>query len=599
MEDRSAKILLDVPVEDGVLGFDNYRDALNSIIGSSDPHFTIGIFGGWGTGKTTLMKMMKKQLDDEAEVTVWFNPWQYEKEEHLIIPLLQTVELELKDQKVAKSETIEKLGKTVLVLLSGLSAELPVVGVGISPKDAIDTYQKLFESKNLSSIYFKLHQQLSEIINELKEKQKERIVIFIDDLDRCLPDKALQVLESIKGFLDMDGYVFVLGLSREIIEKCVDAKYGKGSGISGSQYLRKMIQVPFTLPDLRKQEIADYVEKLKQEIKGSEVEKHVSDYFDIIMEGMEPNPREIKRFINNFILANRISQKETDPDKLLALLIIQFRWEGFYRDLARYKEEFLQQTGVIVKSKEALQNEESRKTAKESWEFFDMIEGHLKDEQLKTFLEGAGSVLFEIQDLDPYIHFSKSVALEKEETEGKRSKGELIHLLSHMRIEEFNTVRPYPNVDLRRVHLASATLSGANLSGADLRGAYLRGADLGKAILRDANLSGANMREAFLGWVDFSGADLTSSDLSGADLGGSNISYVNLIAANLTKADLTKTQVDNIVVDDDTTFDETTIPSVNAFTNRVRAKIRIERKHGILKATSKRLWEERKSQGKT
>ena len=63
MEDKSAKILLDVPVDDGVLGFDNYRDALIDIIKSSDPHFTIGIFGGWGTGKTTLMKMMKKELD--------------------------------------------------------------------------------------------------------------------------------------------------------------------------------------------------------------------------------------------------------------------------------------------------------------------------------------------------------------------------------------------------------------------------------------------------------------------------------------------------------------------------------------------------------
>ncbi len=108
MANRSARILLDLPVEDGVLGFKTYRDALNSAIRSSEPHFTIGIFGGWGMGKTTLMKMMRRQLDDEGEMTVWFDPWQYEKEEHLIVPLLQTIELELKERDLAKERNTIK-----------------------------------------------------------------------------------------------------------------------------------------------------------------------------------------------------------------------------------------------------------------------------------------------------------------------------------------------------------------------------------------------------------------------------------------------------------------------------------------------------------
>ncbi|KPL00748.1 MAG: hypothetical protein AMJ90_07740, partial [candidate division Zixibacteria bacterium SM23_73_2] len=111
---KPAKILLDVPVDDGVLGFDNYRDALINIIRGSEPRFTIGIFGGWGTGKTTLMRMMKRKLDDEGEVTVWFNPWEYEKEEHQIIPLLQTISLELKNKNLLKSQTLDKIGKTIL-----------------------------------------------------------------------------------------------------------------------------------------------------------------------------------------------------------------------------------------------------------------------------------------------------------------------------------------------------------------------------------------------------------------------------------------------------------------------------------------------------
>lgn len=566
MKDKSAKILLDVPVDDGVLGFGNYRDALNSIIKSSEPHFTIGIFGGWGTGKTTLMKMMKKQLDDEGEITVWFNPWQYEKEEHLIVPLLQTIELELKDRKVAKSETIQKLGKTILALMSGFSAQIPVVGVDISAKDAIETYQKLFESKNLSSIYFDLNQQLSGIINELKTKKKERIVIFIDDLDRCLPDKALQVLESIKTFLDMPGYVFVLGLSRDIIEKCVDVRYGEQSGLTGSQYLRKMIQVPFTLPDLRDEETKEYVQNLKKEIKGSEVEKHVADYFDIIVEGLEPNPREIKRFINNFILANRISEKETEPNKLLAVLIIQFRWEEFYRNLAKYKRPFLEETAVIVRSKEALKKEETRKTAKESWIFFDLIEGHLKDELFRNFLEGAGKILFEIQDLDPYIHFSKSVVIE-EQTRVDARREVAIDLLRAGRISRFNQLFSHPPVDLNHVDL-----TGVDLSGVDLRGANLTAAEL-----LGVNLTGALLRRTLLRHAVMAHARLEEADLTEADLRGANLSGADLLGANLR----------GIVVDNATTFKETDITQVQHLSAEIIEQLDVETKHGIAKATSK------------
>ena len=78
---------------------------------------------------------------------------------------------------------------------------------------------------------------------------------------------------------------------------------------------------------LREREVAEYLKALKKEIEGSEAERHVADYLDIILEGLEPNPREIKRFINNFILVSRISRKETDPGKLLAVLVTQFRWE--------------------------------------------------------------------------------------------------------------------------------------------------------------------------------------------------------------------------------------------------------------------------------
>jgi len=315
-KDERAKILLDVPVDDGVLGFDNYRDALINIIKDSEPRFTIGIFGGWGTGKTTLMRMMEKKLDDEGEVTVWFNPWQFERETHLMVPLLQTVRLELETKYNVEKRTLNKLGD---IAVSFAKSVKPEINLGIT-KISFDTkkfIEKEEEKKDFSSLYFLLNQELQKIISNIK---KGRIVIFVDDLDRCLPDRALQVLESAKLFLDSKGYVFVIGLDRRIIEKCVDKKYGKESEISGTAYIKKMIQLPFNLPGLREQDVKSYVERLKNELKGMEVEKHVKKYINIISKGMEANPREIKRCMNNFILVNQISADETEPDKLLVLL---------------------------------------------------------------------------------------------------------------------------------------------------------------------------------------------------------------------------------------------------------------------------------------
>ncbi len=403
MPEKKVKILLDLPVEDGVLGFDNYRDALVNIIKGSEPRFTIGIFGSWGTGKTTLMRMMKKKLDDESAVTVWFNPWQFEKEKHLLVPLLQTFKLELETKyKDQAKEILKTLGDIAVSFAKSVKPEinLGITKISFDPEKFIE---KDKEEKDFASLYFALNQKLKEIIKEIK---KDRIVIFVDDLDRCLPDRALQVLESVKLFLDAEHYVFVIGLDRTIIEKCVDKKYGKESGISGTDYIKKIIQVPFNLPELREQEIKSYVQCLKEQLIETKVEKHIEKYIDIISKGMEANPREIKRFINNFILVNQISAGETKPDLLLVILTIQFRWEGFYKALAEHKVDFLASVAAFIEEDRDVKSEEGRKVFMKNWGHLDLIENTLNDE-LKTFLKNEWKILFSNQDLDPYMHFSR------------------------------------------------------------------------------------------------------------------------------------------------------------------------------------------------
>ncbi|MCH9033819.1 MAG: hypothetical protein IID42_04870, partial [Planctomycetes bacterium] len=99
-----------------------------------------------------------------------------------------------------------------------------------------------------------------------KGKSKRRLILYVDDLDRCLPNKAVEVLEAIKVFLDTEGFVFVLALDKEVIVNAVEAHYGKEYPISGGDYIKKLIQVEFALQALRSEDIKEFVTVLQQEL---------------------------------------------------------------------------------------------------------------------------------------------------------------------------------------------------------------------------------------------------------------------------------------------------------------------------------------------
>ena len=82
----SFKVLLDDPAANPCLGFEGYASALADVVLTSTPRFAIGIFGSWGSGKTTLMRAISEKLRGREDVvTVWFNAWRYEREPHLIV----------------------------------------------------------------------------------------------------------------------------------------------------------------------------------------------------------------------------------------------------------------------------------------------------------------------------------------------------------------------------------------------------------------------------------------------------------------------------------------------------------------------------------
>ena len=130
---QEFKLLLDTPAEGQLaLGFDELADAFADVVQSSDPRFAVALFGGWGSGKTTLMHAIESRLDRARCAPVWFSAWRYEKEEHLIVPLLDVVREGLvawadenrgtmADAAKSAENVADTVGKAIYSLLAGIS----------------------------------------------------------------------------------------------------------------------------------------------------------------------------------------------------------------------------------------------------------------------------------------------------------------------------------------------------------------------------------------------------------------------------------------------------------------------------------------------
>ena len=538
---EKVKILIDEPVKDGWLGFDQYASSLVNLIMGSMPQFTIGIFGDWGTGKTTLMRMMCEKLKEEDYkenvVPVWFNAWFYEREQHLaIFPLLNTIIADM-EKNPDLSKVKDVIDEVRLSLLKKFIKSIKIKAgiVEFSPGDVINEAKELSEAIESEAIYYNEFKYIEKILEmHNKETKKElRIVVFIDDLDRCAPDKVLEVLESIKIFLGIRGFIYVLGLSPAVINNCINKKY-VNLGIQGSDYIKKIIQIPFRIPEWREDELIEYAKKVT-ELLEDPYKKLFSDLEELVIKGLEKNPREVKRFINSYIATQEIFKKEKLNEKnLLLLQIFQFRWPIFYDKIFDFRDEqhLKEFTEDVIKYIED-ENFESPLHK-------EFIDSHIKSKEIQKFLKSKKaqnlfSMLAEMkpEELDKYRRVGKALGeTARKETERSMTRQEVLDKINKGEsLEGTNLISIY----LEGENLINSNFSRANLTWANLSNTNLSGANLSNTNLKKANLKNANLKEANLEDADLNDAKLDNADLTEADLSGTNLSWANLSNTNLSK----------------------------------------------------------------
>ena len=337
------------------LGYDVYaqtlwariQTALNKDQGGQplggDP-LVVGIFGEWGAGKSYLLDLVyrlsqehskvlanKRSADNvgtrgdssfEITIPVWFQPWKYEHEEHLHVPLLMHI-IDAYAEVAVQAQTSDEAGDQLVkeywnkampwlslawrrVLrpatesLAGqfslkikLAPEIEELAHGLNnlvtqlQKEREVEAEKTIKASADGHYFYRWHKviqqltrpwQFPELLKDyggqpVKIDGQPRInfVVFIDDLDRCLPEKAVQTLELIKTVFNVESFAFVLALDDEVIERGIGHRYKEYKlkdkkpemPITGFEYLEKIVHLPFRLPELTREQAMDLI-RLKE-----------------------------------------------------------------------------------------------------------------------------------------------------------------------------------------------------------------------------------------------------------------------------------------------------------------------------------------------
>ena len=456
MDYDEFKVILDTPIMNPKLGFDSYINAFTSIIEQSETRFSIGIFGGWGSGKSTLMEGIQQQLNHSQCITVEFSAWRYEKEEHLIIPLLDSIRealLNWEHQNAQTKKFIQKLthkiGGVTESLISGFSMQLGIPGalkVSFDANKALATAKSIDKEAEKSNVprsfYLAAFQALQQAFKEFKKSEPDRkIVVFIDDLDRCLPDGALEVLESMKLFFDLPGFVFIVGLDRQVVEWCIECKYSQenlyshnneelsGFKVSGSEYIKKIFQLPFILPPIQIDQANEITESLINSNNFCPDQVHdlsnkVREHLPFLLNSSTVNLREIKRFINSYVLIMKINHM-LNPDVVLSMQVLSFvpEWSEVYESIREHGSDIVQEIQKSINQDENCLQELSPQLASLPRSFLNYVSP-----------TGPGKDLLTVDHLNLYINLTTSTSsIEAERTSENFHYLELLKRLANNR----------------------------------------------------------------------------------------------------------------------------------------------------------------------
>lgn len=383
-------------LEIGHLGFDRTGEELVQMAAYGEPPFAVGVFGKWGSGKTSILRYCMARLGGEPVMAasrtskdpykelsgkdeemwtalqkkapevkhrnsircIWFNPWQYQNEPNPLIPLLHEIRSQMTDWLKFKKEGEKLLQVSVesgIGLLGNLIDGAAKIGLGsgfgmgkaaggirqLGERYEREHYDVPTDSQRFA-LFFEdaVHKLLG--VDE-KDLLHSRMVIFIDDLDRCEDEHILRLLETLKLYLNSRYCVFVLGLDPAAVERALQRSHADKSLIEIREYLEKLFQGIIHVPICQNYQpfIQNKLEErlLSEDIKTNYKINDEPDIASLISSIIEPNPRKVKNFLNALhafwetIRKDVENHDEFDFAHLVLLLYLKLYYSDVYRTI--------------------------------------------------------------------------------------------------------------------------------------------------------------------------------------------------------------------------------------------------------------------------
>ncbi|NOQ14179.1 MAG: hypothetical protein GQ583_06845 [Methyloprofundus sp.] len=370
----------DAPNDIDSLSQSQFIKEIAEVINNSTPPKGIGINGYWGTGKTSALLQLHRELtgilptDNKRPknlqvTTVWFEAWRYQNEPVPIISLLHEIRTRIRlwNRFLGKSKKL--MGVVLQGVFTAFDETIKVASAGLL-QNTISGLNKAGEQWERNHYETPLQgQHISDLLEEAIEKalgsnsrNNRKLVIFIDDLDRCTPEVALKLLEGIKIYLNLKNCVVVFGMDQRQIEqalvKALDLK-GDNNGHQAREYLEKICQDIYHLPLPDKDAKKAYLLKLLEGLKiGNDDNEHRQHLATVLSnyDCLPANPRKIKALANrlavmlraNILTGDLTLIESTGVRREYALLISMTIIYTFHRQLNEQLEKDSKYINTVI-----------------------------------------------------------------------------------------------------------------------------------------------------------------------------------------------------------------------------------------------------------
>ena len=348
-----TRFLHDNPITNNtedILGFKDFVKLVDGSLKNTETPFVYGVLGDWGSGKTSILRLLETRLNKDFAngtsplIPIWFNVWQYENETNIIYPLLYAIRRDY-DNRVKLIDKTREFGEKFFQVVAASTLALTDVGLraaskyltgeALKLKDVEERIRTIQEHPgeldrilgNWADQVTKLHTTFEKlldiyardiaVVHRRLRKDDIQFVILVDDLDRCLPDTTIAILESIKNYLAVHRCIYVFGLNPKVVYQGIRAKY-TGLEINGREYLEKILNYSFYVPEPKTGSVAQFAtNRLEKLVLDSENRAKYKKYFVTFGQVLEicqfRNPRKIKRILNHYLLF--LGRFENEIDK--------------------------------------------------------------------------------------------------------------------------------------------------------------------------------------------------------------------------------------------------------------------------------------------